>query len=85
MVSRFFIFRIINIPYYERSVSYMKQPPKRGTKEHYFQVVNHMGNLMNDISEKYPDTADVLKELFLGLQIVNNEYVLPNHPYFKAT
>lgn len=63
----------------------MKQPPKKGTKEHYFQVVNHMTDLMNKVSNEHPDTTDLLKKLFLGLQIVNNEYVLPSHPYFKTT
>jgi hypothetical protein len=66
-------------------MSYMKQPPKKGTKEHYFQVVNHMTDLMNKVANEHPDTTDLLKELFLGLQIVNNEYVLPSHPYFKTT
>ena len=27
----------------------MKQPPKKGSKEHYFQVVNHMIDLMNKV------------------------------------
>ena len=62
----------------------MKQPPKRGTKEHYFQVVNHMIDSMNKVSVEHPDTTDLLKELFLGLQIVNNEYVLPSHPDFET-
>ena len=63
----------------------MKQPPKKRTKEHYFQVVNHMTDLMNKVANEHPDTTDLLKELFLGLQIVNNEYVLLSHPYFKTT
>lgn len=59
----------------------MKQR-KVGTKKHYFQVVNHMGELMNKISEDHPDITDDLKELFLGLQIINNEYVLKRNPIF---
>lgn len=40
---------------------------------------------VNKVANEHPDTTDLLKELFLGLQIVNNEYVLPSHPYFKTT
>lgn len=61
----------------------MKQT-KIGTKEHYFQVVNHMGELMDKISEDRPDIMGDLKELFLGLQIINNEYVLKRNPIFGA-
>lgn len=31
----------------------MKQPPKKGTKEHYFQVVNHMTDLMNKVANEH--------------------------------
>lgn len=61
----------------------MKQT-KVGTKEHYFQVVNHMGELMDKTSEDRPDIMVDLKELFLGLQIINNEYVLKHNPIFGA-
>ena len=62
----------------------MKQVPKIGTKDHYFQVVNYMGKLMNKISEAHPDTLDDLKELFFGLQIINNEYILKRNPVFDT-
>lgn len=62
----------------------MKQPPRKGTKEHYIQVVNHIGNLMEGICEKHPDVTDELKQLFFGFQIINNEYVLKHNPIFNT-
>lgn len=56
---------------------------KKGTKEHYFQVVEHMLKLMDEVSEKSPECLEILKELNLGLQIINNEYILKRYPEFK--
>lgn len=62
----------------------MKHSKKIGTKEHYFQVNNHMGKIMDKLLEKYPDSEQELKELFLGVQILNNEYILKSHPEFLS-
>lgn len=62
----------------------MKHSTKLGTKEHYLQVNKHMGKIMDKLLEKYPDSEKELKELFLGVQILNNEYVLKNHPEFLS-
>lgn len=61
----------------------MKQVPKVGTKEHYFQVVTHMGKILNKLSEEHSECTNDLKELYTGLQIINNEYVLKSYPGFK--
>lgn len=55
----------------------MKYSKKIGTKEHYLQVNNHMGKIMDKLLEKHPDSEQELKELFLGVQILNNEYMNP--------
>lgn len=47
-----------------------------GTKDHYFRTLFYMTNLIGKMKEKCPHCADDLKELDLGLQIINNEYVL---------
>lgn len=62
----------------------MKHSKKIGTKEHYLQVNNHMGKIMDKLLEKYPDSEKELKELFLGVQILNNEYILKSHPEFLS-
>lgn len=62
----------------------MKHSKKIGTKEHYLQVNNHMGKIMDKLLEKYPDSEQELKELFLGVQIPNNEYILKSHPEFLS-
>lgn len=62
----------------------MKHSKKIGTKEHYLQVNNHMGKIMDKLLEKYPDPEQELKELFLGVQILNNEYILKSHPEFLS-
>ena len=62
----------------------MKHSTKLGTKEHFLQVNKHMGKIMGKLLEKYPDSEKELKELFLGVQILNNEYVLKNHPEFLS-
>lgn len=62
----------------------MKHSTKLGTKEHYLQVNKHMGKIMDKLLEKYPNSKKELKELFLGVQILNNEYVLKNHPEFLS-
>ncbi len=62
----------------------MKHSTKLGTKEHYLQVNKHMGKIMDKLLEKYPDSEKELKELFLGVQILNNEYVLKSHPEFLS-
>ena len=62
----------------------MKHSKKIGTKEHYLQVNNHMGKIMDKLLEKYSDSEKELKELFLGVQILNNEYVLKSHPEFLS-
>jgi len=49
---------------------------KIGTKEHYFHTVFHMLKLMDKILDRSPESVDDLKDLFTGLQIINNEYVL---------
>lgn len=59
-------------------------PKKIGTKEHYLQVNNHMGKIMDKLLEKHPDSEQELKELFLGVQILNNEYILKSHPEFLS-
>lgn len=56
----------------------MKQTPRKGTMEHYIQVVSHIGKLMDKIGNNHPDTMDDLKQLFDGFQIINNEYVVKN-------
>lgn len=43
-----------------------------------------MVKLMDKISEEHPDARDDLKELFLGLQIINNKYVLKRYREFKT-
>lgn len=58
----------------------MKQAPKKGTKEHYIQVIEHMGKLAEQVCMKHPDIEGELKELFFGIQIINNEYVLKSNP-----
>ena len=58
----------------------MKHSKKIDTKEHYLQVNNHMGKIM----DKHPDSEQELKELFLGVQILNNEYILKSHPEFLS-
>ena len=58
----------------------MKYSKKIGTKEHYLQVNNHMGKIMDKLLEKHPGSEQELKELFLGVQILNNEYILKSHP-----
>lgn len=60
-------------------------PPKLRTKEHYFQVIKHMASLLNKISRDFPESTDDVKELLLGLQIINNEYVLNDHPEFNIS
>ena len=62
----------------------MKYSKKIGTKEHYLQVTNHMGKIMDKLLEKHPDSEQELKELFLGVQILNNEYILKSHPEFLS-
>lgn len=62
----------------------MKHSKKIGTKEHYLQVNNHMGKIMDKLLEKYPDSEQELRELFLGVQILNNEYILKSHPEFLS-
>lgn len=66
----------------------MKYSKKIGTKEHYLQVSNHMGKIMDKLLEKllekHPDSEQELKELFLGVQILNNEYILKSHPEFLS-
>ena len=62
----------------------MKHSKKIGTKEHYLQVNNHLGKIMDKLLEKYPDSEQELKELFLGVQILNNEYILKSHPEFLS-
>lgn len=62
----------------------MKHSKKIGTKEHYLQVNNHMGKIIDKLLEKYPDSEQELKELFLGVQILNNEYILKSHPEFLS-
>ena len=62
----------------------MKHSKKIGTKEHYLQVNNHMCKIMDKLLEKYPDSEQELKELFLGVQILNNEYILKSHPEFLS-
>lgn len=60
----------------------MTHSTKVGTKKHYFQVNKHMIKIMDKLLEKHPDSEKELKELFLGVQILNNEYVLKSHPEF---
>lgn len=62
----------------------MKYSKTIGTKEHYLQVNNHMGKIMDKLLEKHPGSEQELKELFLGVQILNNEYILKNHPEFLS-
>ena len=62
----------------------MKHSTKLCTKEHYLQVNKHMGKIMDKLLEKYPDSEKELKELFLGVQILNIEYVLKSHPEFLS-
>jgi hypothetical protein len=43
-----------------------------------------MIKIMDKLLEKHPDSEKELKELFLGVQILNNEYVLKSHPEFLS-
>lgn len=54
-----------------------------GTKEHYAQVMNHITKVMDQIANKAPDAVTELKDIYVGLQIINNEYVLKAYPNFK--
>lgn len=62
----------------------MKYSKTIGTKEHYLQVNKHMGKIMDKLLEKHPGSEQELKELFLGVQILNNEYILKSHPEFLS-
>lgn len=62
----------------------MTHSTKVSTKKHYFQVNKHMIKIMDKLLEKHPDSEKELKELFLGVQILNNEYVLKSHPEFLS-
>ncbi len=56
---------------------------KLGTKEHYFHTVFHMMRTMDKILERSPESMDDLKELFIGLQIINNQHVLKHNAFNK--
>ena len=75
--------RCLGLFYYAKE-KVMKYSKKIGTKEHYLQVNNHMGKIMDKLLEKHPDSEQELKELFLGVQILNNEYILKSHPEFLS-
>lgn len=62
----------------------MTHSTKVSAKKHYFQVNKHMIKIMDKLLEKHPDSEKELKELFLGVQILNNEYVLKSHPEFLS-
>lgn len=62
----------------------MKHSKKIGTKEYYLQVIKHISKITDNLLEKHPDSEKELKELFLGVQILNNEYVMKSHPEFLS-
>nr|DAT01626.1 MAG TPA: hypothetical protein [Caudoviricetes sp.] len=58
----------------------MKHSKKVDIKEYYLRINKRICVILDDLLEKHPDSEKKLKELFLGVQILNNEYILKNHP-----
>lgn len=54
-----------------------------GTREHYNRTLMHMIQIMGAVGEKAPNCKKELSELFDGLQIINNEYVLKRTDFKK--